>query len=254
MKIITYNIHSGGKKGTGNQWQRILDNFFPELVLAQESGDPLSYEGVDRYPVASAIWHPIGRTWGSAVLSSSHVMTEIAVTAPEFKGWITGGRIEEPVVGGGCRRPLVVFSVHTPSPGPYDKNVYKILDYLKEVTVGCDLIVGGDFNVTTAVRHQSETLKNTQAERRLIDRLRTEFGLINAWQVLHPNQDLPQTLRWTGNRTAPYHCDGLFIPLAWAQHLKSCEVLEGDEWSALSDHNPIVAHFADNRTPRSGVN
>jgi endonuclease/exonuclease/phosphatase family metal-dependent hydrolase len=170
-------------------------------------------------------------------------MTEIAVTEPALKGWIAGGRIDEPVMGGGCGRPLAVFSVHAPTPGPYDKNVNKILDYLIEVSVGCDLVVGGDFNVTTAVRHQREALENTPAERRIIERMRTEFGLINAWQVLHPNQDLPQTLRWTGNRAAPYHCDGLFIPLAWVRHLEFCEVIVGDEWSILSDHNPIVASF-----------
>jgi endonuclease/exonuclease/phosphatase family metal-dependent hydrolase len=39
----------------------------------------------------------------------------------------------------------------------------------------------------------------------------------------------------------PYHCDGIFIPANWAAALLGCAVLEDDEWSAVSDHNPVVA-------------
>jgi hypothetical protein len=116
------------------------------------------------------------RTWGSVVFSTKHVMTEIAVTEPALKGWIAGGRIEEFVVGERSPRPLAVFSIHTPSPGPYDKNVDQIITDIKEITpADCDLVIGGDFNVTTALRHKNETLQNTPAEKRIIERLRTEL-------------------------------------------------------------------------------
>jgi hypothetical protein len=75
-------------------------------------------------------------------------------------------------------------------------------------------------------------------------RLADEFGLLNCWQAANPNQPLCQTLRWTGNRTIPYHCDGLFVPKAWRERLESCVVLAGDEWDRLSDHNPVVASFS----------
>jgi hypothetical protein len=75
-------------------------------------------------------------------------------------------------------------------------------------------------------------------------RLADEFGLLNCWQEANPDQPLHQTLRWTGNRTIPYHCDGLFVPMAWKARLQSCCVLAGDEWNRLSDHNPVVTCFS----------
>jgi exonuclease III len=145
-------------------------------------------------------------------------------------------------------KPLFVFSVHTPSPGPYEKKVNDILEYVREITRGSDIIIGGDFNITTAVRHPSEsvknkTLQNTPVELAIIKRLRKEFGLINSWQAVNPNMNLPQTLRWTGNKNEPYHCDGIFIPHSWLRHLESCEVFATDGWSEMSDHNPMVATF-----------
>lgn len=74
-------------------------------------------------------------------------------------------------------------------------------------------------------------------------RLADEFGLLNCWQVANPDQPLCQTLRWTGNRTIPYHCDGIFVPKTWKDRLESCLVLAGEEWNGLSDHNPVVAQF-----------
>ena len=71
-----------------------------------------------------------------------------------------------------------------------------------------------------------------------------EFGLLNCWQTANPDQPLCQTLRWTGDRAIPYHCDGIFVPRSWKDRLKSCEVIAGDEWNRLSDHNPVVACFS----------
>jgi len=75
-------------------------------------------------------------------------------------------------------------------------------------------------------------------------RLADEFGLVNCWQAANPDQPLHQTLRWTNDRTIPFHCDGLLVPKAWKDRLVSCIVLSGDEWDRLSDHNPVLACFS----------
>jgi len=64
---------------------------------------------------------------------------------------------------------------------------------------------------------------------------------VPCWQERHPGEPLAQTLRWTGNRATPYHCDGLFIPRAWRARLTGAEVIQGPEWERLSDHNPVLA-------------
>jgi hypothetical protein len=68
--------------------------------------------------------------------------------------------------------------------------------------------------------------------------------MANCWQAANLDPPLHQTLRWTNDRTIPYHCDGIFVPMAWKDRLESCMVLSGDDWDRLSDHNPVLATFA----------
>lgn len=103
------------------------------------------------------------------------------------------------------------------------------------------MIVGGDFNLTLGLRHPSEQLQQNQPE--LMNRFRYELGLMNCWQMANSNQNLPQTLRWCRNKALPFHCDGLFVPIGWYRSLEKAEVLAGDTWDILSDHNPVVATF-----------
>ena len=242
MRIVTYNLHYGGHTRPGNHWQRIINELAPDLVLAQESFHPADYFSVDEYRrfERSVVWQSLPTRWGSAILALQLDVKKVSVPT-EFEGWVAGGRIAKMSVGG-VSRPAMVFSIHAPSPGPYERKVHYILDFIQDKIDCSDIIIGGDFNITTAVRHHAEGLNNTEAELAILDRLRKDFGLINSWQAIHPNRSLPQTLRWTGNKNAPYHCDGIFVPLSWVRYLESCEVAD-DGWSEMSDHNPIVTTF-----------
>ena len=104
-------------------------------------------------------------------------------------------------------------------------------------------VIGGDFNLTVSHWPSSERPVSKQ-DLAIQARLSDEFGLVHCWQATNPDQPLCQTLRWTGNRTIPYHCDGLFVPKDRKDRLESCVVLSGDEWDCLSDHNPVVACFS----------
>jgi len=66
---------------------------------------------------------------------------------------------------------------------------------------------------------------------------------VNCWQTANPDQPLPQTLRWVSKPNVPYHCDGIFVPKEWTNALKSSEVVSGELWDGLSDHNPVLAEF-----------
>ena len=136
--------------------------------------------------------------------------------------------------------PKNLVCIHAPSPGPYEPVVNGILDEIAKIKDGMSMILAGDFNITTALRHSSEAIKNTAGERRILSRMRKEFGLFNAWQTLHPNQDLPQTLRWTKKPSAPYHCDAIFVSHDLLPHLVSAEVISTGDWGVISDHNPIL--------------
>ena len=139
----------------------------------------------------------------------------------------------------------MVFSVHAPSRGEsYAKQVNKLLDEIARIADGREVLLGGDFNLTVS-RGTDSDRPVSQPDSAIHSRLDYEFGLLNCWRTANPDRPLPQTLRWTGDRTIPYHCDGLFVPKAWKDRLSSCEVLSGVEWDSLSDHNPVVASFAE---------
>jgi endonuclease/exonuclease/phosphatase family metal-dependent hydrolase len=143
----------------------------------------------------------------------------------------------------GVAEPLLVFSVHAPSHGQsYATQVNKILDEIKAIVGDRECVVGGDFNMT--VSHYSGSARPTsKRDLKIQERLAVEFNVVNCWQEANPDRPLQQTLRWTGDRTTAYHCDGLFVPKSWRYRLRSCCVLAGDEWNAMSDHNPIIAEF-----------
>lgn len=240
MNIVSYNLHFGGKTVTGNPWQQLLTDFQPDFVFAQESFDPRSYAGFDGidWNKERCVWAPVkDRNWGSAILSRHYNLEPVVL--PAHEGWVVGARVPELVVGG-VSQSVLLFSIHAPSPGPYEPSVNRILDDIAKVRDGQALIVAGDFNVTTAQRNSAEPLSNTSGERRILQRLRTEFGLRNAWQFLHPTDDLPQTLRWSGARDKPYHCDAVFMSDIYLPSLAEARIVSSGVWGQMSDHNPVV--------------
>jgi endonuclease/exonuclease/phosphatase family metal-dependent hydrolase len=242
LNIACYNLRFGGNANNRVHWQRIFEAAEPVIFLAQEACDPSNYLTHEQATQVRSQLHWSAVTnvrWGSAVLVRRGRIKPIVIAG--YEGYITGVEVR----GFGWplhpRRILRVFSVHVPA--PYVRPMHKILDAIKALpgVNDCDHIIGGDFNLTTGVRHPSE--KRQQHNLFLLDRLRKEFNLMNCWQIANPNRDLPQTLRWGRDKTEPYHCDAIFVPAAWYRYLDSCEVLSSPMWDGLSDHNPVVVRL-----------
>ena len=141
----------------------------------------------------------------------------------------------------------MALSIHAPTRkgSSYVKEVGRILDFAGTLAGGHPLILAGDFNVAVGLRQEGQPIGISQGERALLTRLSEELHLVPCWQTAHPDEPLARTLRWMRrNDSLPYHCDGFFIPAAWASAIRECSVLETDEWRALSDHNPVVATLA----------
>src|SRR5262245_29893191 len=221
MKLATYNILKGGALRV--HWIRLIEDFGVDLLLVQESYPSHEHLPPGQYPNAAkqTVWRMADKNgWGSAVFSRTGSIKPVAI--PQFTGWVIGAEIRGASWQAGFADPLLVLSVHAPSKGEaYWKQVNKLLDEIKKVADGREMVIGGDFNWT--VSHwpgpDRPTCKRDMA---IQARLADEFGLVNCWQAANPDQPLCQTLRWTGNRAIPYHCDGLFVPKAWKDRLKSC--------------------------------
>ncbi|HUP88905.1 MAG TPA: endonuclease/exonuclease/phosphatase family protein [Longimicrobiales bacterium] len=231
MRIATYNFLSGGSARRSGHWSTINRTLRPDILLAQECKKP------DRRSFRHTQWIQASeRRWGTALVAKQTELRPIAIDG--FNGWITGGEFK-------LRRKLIrIFSIHAPAgKRGYVHTVHQMIDKLAPLARDADLVLGGDFNVAVGFRAPHESVRMSKAERDLMQRFVAELKLIPCWQTANPGVDLAQTLRWTGNRAAPYHCDGIFVPRSWKKRLRSCVVHAGGQWDSLSDHNPVVADF-----------
>lgn len=231
MRIVTWNLRHGAG---GAAWPHLQAELQADIVLLQEATAAPDHDG--------AIWEkvPDGR-WGSAVVTALGAMRPILVQG--YEGWVVGAEVDSEFGS------LAVFSVHAPTSTPtcprrpYTDEVATILGLIREaVRPGVHLVVGGDFNFTLGERHASEAMKTTAADRRALAAI-ADLGLVSCWAATHPDQPLPQTLRWSSDRapgkTTPYHCDGILVPKAWSGWVQ-CEVITAEPY-IVSDHNPVLA-------------
>jgi exonuclease III len=243
LRVVAYNFLSGGSRMRAGHWSRLQSRLLPDIVLAQECRLPQD-SPAERLRSADGdtlVWAPAApRRWGSAILLRGLRATPLRV--PGFAGWVVGAELPGPLWATG--RPLRVFSIHCPvGERGYVRTMHTILDRIARLRGGADLILGGDFNVVVGHRQPGERIRMSAGERTVLDRLAAEFDLVSCWQAANPGRRLAQTLRWSGDRIAPYHCDGIFAPSAWCTRLASCRVVTGSRWRRLSDHNPVVAVF-----------
>ena len=231
LTLATYNFLTGGSATRSEHWTRMLRRApRPSIIFTQESRPPER-----RLPPGDTLyWRPVPNyRWGSGILVRGASAREIVMLG--FEGWVVGAEIELP-------HRIRAFSIHCPAgKHGYVRTMNELLDLISPLANGADLILAGDFNVAAGVRGVNEGVKFTRGERQLLERIDTELGLVPCWQSMHPRKPLAQTLRWTANREAPYHCDGIFIPRSWLPRLSSCRILDDATWYSLSDHNPVIA-------------
>ena len=238
MKIATYNLRAGGRRGNRVHWRRLRDDLAADILLVQETHHPSHYLEPEFYAANAQqmVWLAApGRQWGSALYVRSGRLRPIPL--PKHNGYVVAAEVTGSEWSRRTGKPLLVGSLHVPA--PYTRAMREILDGLAALETTHDLILGGDFNLAVGQRHASEPVPGDPPW--LLRRLRREFNLMSCWQAVHPNQDLAQTLRWARNPATPYHCDGIFVPAAWYRYLEDCQVISDPSWHSLSDHNPVVA-------------
>ncbi|MES2304985.1 MAG: endonuclease/exonuclease/phosphatase family protein [Gemmatimonadota bacterium] len=221
MRLTSFNLRQGGSP---LHWEAIIAATTPDVLLVQESKE----SGLPR-----THWEQVpGRRWGSAVLLKRGRVTPIPI--PGFTGWVVGG----------AWRNGYVFSVHIPPiRGNYHKSAHALLDLLRPIVAGSNVILGGDWNITAGRRRDDEARRTSKPDHEFLDRLERDFGLQSAWCIGNPGVPLAQTLRWMNAPQTPYHCDGIFVNVAKRRKVRAARVLSGAVWTRLSDHNPVVVDW-----------
>ncbi|HVE70348.1 MAG TPA: endonuclease/exonuclease/phosphatase family protein [Thermoanaerobaculia bacterium] len=229
MRLASFNLRAGGSRG---HWNVILDES-PDVLFVQETRNPaefpLSFFGgpdLDR-----AYWRPVGHgKWGSAIHVPLGSIRPLSLG--DLDGWVVGGHVSLRSLD------FLAFSVHLPlTKSSYLRTAHRMLDLLHPVVEERPLILGGDWNVSISPGPRAR-----RGENELHARLMNEFSLRSAWTSAHPDVEPPQTLRWCRDPATNYHCDGIWLSADWATSLSEVRVLEGEPWTRLSDHNPVVAH------------
>lgn len=201
MKLATYNIQKGGSKRV--HWARMVENFGVDLLLVQESYPHHEHLPPLVYPddKAAAPGKRSGRTAGQRRLLPLRVGEGGPV--PGFTGWAVGRKSPGRRGRSGGPTSLLAFSVHAPSrKKSYQKQVNELLDKIKKVTGGREVVIGGDFNLT--VSHWPGPERPTGEHDVAIQaRLAEEFGLLNCWQAANPDQPLPQSLPSAATGASP---------------------------------------------------
>lgn len=244
MKLLSYNLRNGGGRNY-NPWRQMIREFSPDIVFAQESRHPQCYFEPEEFAEFKGCIHANVATherWGSAILSRTHQLIKVSLSQPEYEGWVVGAMVPDMLIGGELQS-VLIFSLHAPTlPGTYEGHVDKIISEIASKWPNTPMILAGDFNLTTAISSsQSQLGKNTEGEIRILGKLRNELGLVNAWQHLYPDDDLPQTLRWSSNKSIPFHCDAIFMNHNLLPRLANVIVKSDGNWGTMSDHNPIFA-------------
>src|SRR5674476_376177 len=119
MKIVSYNLRSGGNTENDNHWQRLIREFLPDIVCAQETLHPKQYLSQEEFSQLKGCVHSFAHhgKWGSAILSRNQQLEEIHLQG--YEGRVVGAKIPNIAVNG-IPQPVLVFSIHAPSPGTYE--------------------------------------------------------------------------------------------------------------------------------------
>ena len=232
MKLVTFNLHLGGRRGGGSHWDLLEEHFSPDIVFAQETTRVKQLVEGHR----ECVWRRvIGRDWGSAVVVKGRVLEEIPL--PEYAGWVAGCYAE--LDRGGQ---VAAFSLHAPlDPGKKHPAVVKdIITAIAKLKADVPIVIGGDLNLVSAgARGSEELVATTPIETNLMKQIHDDLGLVSCWGVAHDGETLPQTLRWSRDPEIPYHCDVVLVPDTWTVDV--CEIPQGEPWTRMSDHSPVVA-------------
>src|SRR6266536_1237906 len=146
MKIATYNLRAGGRRGERIHWRRMIEVFAPDILLVQETHHPGDYLAPEFYAANAEriYWLAApGRKWGCAIYVRSGQLKPI--TIPNYDGYVVAAEVTASDWSRRTGRPLRVASLHVPA--PYKRPMNEILDCLAALDGTHDWILGGDFNL-----------------------------------------------------------------------------------------------------------
>jgi len=133
--------------------------------------------------------------------------------------------------------PFTVLGIWGQKPN-FAADVMLTLDAYDDVLRAGPSVVMGDLNSGTPL---GRNRPHREGHKRVLARF-ADLGLVSAYHAstgAEHAQETHPTYRHLFKATQPWHIDFCFIPAKWVESLKGVEVMDGDKWTARSDHLPL---------------
>jgi exonuclease III len=212
----------------------------PDILIIPEC------ENIERLKFAQDILQPTDILWygtnqnkGLGVFSYSDYRFELLdCHNPDFKNVlpiaVTKGKVN-----------FILFAVWANNPqdkdGQYVTQVWKAINYYENLLSGTKTILIGDFNSNTIWDRKYRAGNHSNVVKRL-----EEKGIVSCYHLHHKQiqgREQHPTFYLYKHKEKAYHLDYCFASTYFIKKLVNVEIGTYNDWTALSDHKPLIVTF-----------
>jgi len=235
MRIIAWNCNMAFRKKAA-----FIQHYHPDIVVVPECEQPekLQFTSGTILP-ADTVWHGSNQHKGLGVFSFGHYRLQLLdCHNPAFKNIL-------PIAVTGGKADFILFAVWANNPGdkdgPYVTQVWKAIHHYEHLLAGKRIILAGDFNSNTIWdRPKREGNHSTVVEKLAAKKIFSTYHRFHQQvqgKEMHPTQFMYR------HQDKPYHLDYCFASAYFIKKLVNVEVGTYKDWTALSDHQPLIVTF-----------
>lgn len=212
----------------------------PDILIVPECEHPdkLKFEKDVEIPT-DYFWYGINQNKGLGVFSySSYKFELLKIHNPEIKTVlplkVTGGKSD-----------FILFAIWANNPkdkeGAYVEQVYKAINYYDNLITSENTILIGDFNSNKIWDRKSRKGNHST----VVDDLSKKEIHSVYHHYFKQEQGLEEhpTLFMYRHLDKPYHIDYCFASVDLINKLSSVKIGSYNDWTALSDHSPVIVEF-----------
>ena len=235
MKIITWNCNMAFRKKASH-----ILSYNPDILVVPECEHPDKLIFPAGLPKPTDIlWFGKNRNKGLAILSYTGFRFTVLDVHNESLQMII------PISVTKGKREFILFAIWANNPddedGQYVEQVWKALNCYENLLSGKKVILAGDFNSNTIWDRPRRKGNHSHVveflEKRGIHSTYHSYFKQLQGKEQHPTQYMYRHF------DKPYHLDYCFASSYFAKKIVSVQIGEYEEWSAHSDHVPVVVTF-----------
>lgn len=226
MRLATWNCC----RGRFELKSAMLDGLLPDVAVLQEVARPQSAQ-------AGVLWFGENPNIGMAVVARAPYRLASVPALPNVPKWVVPVAIDGPV----SFLLFAVWTIHDQA-FSYVRALASAMDQYSELLSKGSTVVMGDFN-SNAIWDQDhpDDLNHTSVVSRFC-----RLDMVSSYDHHHGvshGREADKTFYLRKKEDRGHHIDYCFVPRSWTNQLRDVQVGSFSEWSAASDHCPLVVDF-----------